>query len=338
MAATEGDRRAQLRIGGWLPEPDPDQDVPDGSSVTELIPRVRDGGPMAFPQHEAPQQEAPQYEAPQQEAPSRRTHEIQLGVIAPAITDADESRHRRHRRRPVAFVAAATVAFAVGVPLILGLAGGPTAPDEGVLPAPTTGPVGPVPLPPVLDLPPRTPTPAETPTASASAGRSTTPATRGTPASTAGTQPVNRPLVAGPGAAPSSSASRPAGTLSLEAEGDSAVRSGQAGPRGVAAASGGTVVGWVGSGAGNTLRFTGLDVPAAGQYDLVVYYCSGEVRSANVAVNGTPVTRVDFGSTGSFETVGTATVRLPLAAGPNTVEFSNPDAWAPDFDRVTLTR
>jgi hypothetical protein len=322
MAATEGDRRAQLRIGGWLPEPDPDQDVPDGSSVTELIPRVRDGGPMAFPQHEAPQ---------------RRTHEIQLGVVAPAITDADESRHRRHRRRPVAFVAAATVAFAVGVPLILGLVGGPTAPDERVLPAPTTGPVGPVPVPPVLDLPPRTPTP--TPTATPSATRPTTPAAnRSAPPSTAGTQPVNRPLVAGPGAAPSSSASRPAGTLSLEAEGDSAVRSGQAGPRGVAAASGGTVVGWVGSGAGNTLRFTGLDVPAAGQYDLVVYYCSGEVRSANVAVNGTPVTRFDFGSTGGFETVGTATVRLPLAAGPNTVEFSNPDAWAPDFDRVTLTR
>jgi hypothetical protein len=76
----------------------------------------------------------------------------------------------------------------------------------------------------------------------------------------------------------------------------------------------------------------------AGEYDVVVHYISGEPRSADVAVNGAFVRRVDFGVTGSgWETVGTATVRLPLAAGPNTVLFSNSGAWAPDFDRVVLT-
>jgi hypothetical protein len=31
------------------------------------------------------------------------------------------------------------------------------------------------------------------------------------------------------------------------------------------------------------------------------------------------------------------TVRLPLAAGPNIIEFSNSDGWAPDLDRITFT-
>jgi hypothetical protein len=127
-------------------------------------------------------------------------------------------------------------------------------------------------------------------------------------------------------------------TVSIEAEGASAVRSGAAGPRSVAGASGGVIIGNVGNDGGNTLRFDGLDVPVAGEYDLVVHYISGEPRSADIAVNGAFVRRVDFGVTGSgWETVGTATVRLPLAAGPNTVQFSNSGAWAPDFDRVVLT-
>jgi hypothetical protein len=327
MAATDGPRRARLRTGGWLPPADADQGEPDGSPVTELIPRVRNGGPMAFP----PQQ-------PQRRAPAgpgaARTHEIQLGVIAPALTDADESRHRRHRRRPVALVAAATVALAGGVPLMLGLVGGPTVPDRLVLPAPTAAPTEAEPVPPPR---PGSPTPTPTPRPTVPARRPTTaPATRGVPRTTEPATAIDRPLIA-PGA-PTAPGMQPSGTLSLEAEGPSGVRSGQAAPRGVAAASGGTVIGWVGGGAGNTLRFTGLDVATAGQYDLVVSYCSGEVRSAFVSVNGGRVRRVDFPSTGSFDAVGTTTVRLPLAAGPNTVELSNADAWAPDFDRVTLTR
>ena len=40
------------------------------------------------------------------------------------------------------------------------------------------------------------------------------------------------------------------------------------------------IVGWVGNGSGNTLRFTGVEVATAGEYDVVVHYCSGESRSA----------------------------------------------------------
>jgi hypothetical protein len=320
MAATEGNSHVKLRIGGWLPAPDADRGDPDGSAVTELIPRVRGGGPMTEP-------------PPPARPPAASTHAIRLGVVAPAITDADESRHRRHRRRPVALVAAATVALAGGVPLVLGLISGPTLPDDRIPPRLSVLPGGPVPQQSVFDLADRSPTPAPTSTGP----RATTPASpQGSPRRADGTARVDRPLVAGP-AGPPSTSTRPS-ALSLEAEGDSVTRSGQAAPRAVAAASGGVVIGWVGNGSGNTLRFTGLDVPAAGPYDLVVAYCSGEVRSADIAVNGSPVARVDFASTGSFDTVATTTVRLPLAAGPNTVEFSNPDAWAPDFDRVTLTR
>jgi hypothetical protein len=150
MAATEGNGREQLRIGGWLPASGADRGDPDGSQVTELIPRIRDGGPMTSTPPPAP----------------ASTHEIRLGVVAPAITDAGESRHRRHRRRPVALFAAATVAFAGGVPLILGLVSGPTVPDDRIPPGPSVAPSGPVRQPPVFDRPDRSPTPAPTPTES----------------------------------------------------------------------------------------------------------------------------------------------------------------------------
>jgi hypothetical protein len=145
MAATEGNRHEQLRIGGWLPASGADRGDPDGSQVTELIPRIRDGGPMTSPPLPAP-------------APLASTHEIRLGVVAPAITDAGESRHRRHRRRPVALFAAATVAVAGGVPLVLGLVSGASSPEDRIPPGPSVAPSGSVPQPPVFDRPDRSPT------------------------------------------------------------------------------------------------------------------------------------------------------------------------------------
>jgi hypothetical protein len=43
-----------------------------------------------------------------------------------------------------------------------------------------------------------------------------------------------------------------------------------------------------------------------------------------------------FTPTGSFSTVGTMTVPLQLASGTNTIEFADPSAYTPDFDRIIV--
>ncbi len=55
-----------------------------------------------------------------------------------------------------------------------------------------------------------------------------------------------------------------------------------------------------------------------------------------ISVNGGPPQTVSFSPTGSFSTVGTVTIPLPLTAGSNTIEFANPGAYAPDFDRIIV--
>jgi hypothetical protein len=81
-----------------------------------------------------------------------------------------------------------------------------------------------------------------------------------------------------------------------------------------------------------------VSVPAAGTYQVTVAYLDGSAtgRQAKVSVNGGSDQLVQFTPTGSFSTVGTMTIPLALAAGPNTIEFGNPSAYAPDFDRIIV--
>lgn len=101
-------------------------------------------------------------------------------------------------------------------------------------------------------------------------------------------------------------------------------------------ASGGLDVGYVGNGANNFLQFNGISVSAAGTFTFTIYYLCGEVRTASISINGGTATTVSFPSTGSYTKVGSVTVSIMLAAGDNTIRFSNSSAYAPDFDRVTL--
>lgn len=50
---------------------------------------------------------------------------------------------------------------------------------------------------------------------------------------------------------------------------------------------------------------------------------------------GTPQD-LSFTPTGSFSTVGTMTVPVQLSAGTNTIEFAEPSAYTPDFDRIIV--
>jgi hypothetical protein len=98
--------------------------------------------------------------------------------------------------------------------------------------------------------------------------------------------------------------------------------------------SGGAKVGFVGE--GGTLTFNDIDVASAGTYQVTIVYCSGEARPAMVSVNGGAPQALSFASTGSFTTTGTMTIPLTLSAGTNTIEFGDPTAYTPDFDRIIV--
>jgi hypothetical protein len=121
-----------------------------------------------------------------------------------------------------------------------------------------------------------------------------------------------------------------------EAEAPANVLAGGASTASCGSCSGGSKVGFVGSGA--TLTFTGVTVPADGTYPVIVAYLdgSGSGREATISVDGATPQTVHFTPTGSFDTVGTTTVPLPLHAGTNTIEFANPADYTPDFDRILV--
>jgi hypothetical protein len=124
--------------------------------------------------------------------------------------------------------------------------------------------------------------------------------------------------------------------FSIEAESAANTLTGKARVRTVAAASGGLAIGDLGAGSANTLRVNGVAVPGAGVYTMSVFYLSGEDRSLAVNVDGGPGVLVGFPSTGSFQTVGSLTLRVELRAGTNTIGFANAASPGPDVDRITI--
>jgi DUF1680 family protein len=130
--------------------------------------------------------------------------------------------------------------------------------------------------------------------------------------------------------------SQPTGT-SYEAEAGGNTLAGQAVVRTSAGASGGALVGYVGNGTANYLRFNSVSVSSAGSRTVTIFYTSGEARSVSVSVNGGTAVSVSTPSTGGWDTVGSVSVTVTLAAGVNTIQLGNPTGWAPDLDRIVVT-
>jgi Alpha-galactosidase len=127
----------------------------------------------------------------------------------------------------------------------------------------------------------------------------------------------------------------PAGPTFYEAESSANTIAGGASVSSCAACSGGKKVGYVGN--GGTLTFNKVTAPTTGSYTVVIYYLNGPPeRDAMVSVNGDTPQTLSFTPTADFNTVGAMTVSLQLAAGNNTIKFSNPTAYAPDFDRISV--
>lgn len=127
------------------------------------------------------------------------------------------------------------------------------------------------------------------------------------------------------------------GTLTAyEAEAATNTRTGAAVVATCSTCSGGSKVGYVGNNDG-TLQFNGINASAAGTYTMTVTYLSGEARSAQIRVNGGAASTLNMPSTGSWTAVGTVQTQVQLNAGNNTIHFSNPAGWAPDFDRIQIS-
>ncbi|WP_200962438.1 CBM35 domain-containing protein [Paenibacillus sp. Soil750] len=141
------------------------------------------------------------------------------------------------------------------------------------------------------------------------------------------------------------------GTITgYEAEAAGNTRAGAAVITSDTAASGGSYVGWIGGGAANTLQFKNVNVATAGVYRMIITYANGELgagasnynanivdRYANISVNGATAKKLYFRNTLGWSNFGTTVADVTLAAGNNTIKFSNSSSgYAPNIDRIQI--
>ncbi|WP_161631215.1 carbohydrate-binding protein [Paenibacillus pinihumi] len=92
---------------------------------------------------------------------------------------------------------------------------------------------------------------------------------------------------------------------------------------------------------GSSVQFNDVEIPEAGQYIVTVYYISGDPRSFFVQANGTgEAEKYDLPEVGKndWESVGTYEFAVELAAGKNTLLFSDGDWYSPNLDKIILRK
>jgi hypothetical protein len=126
----------------------------------------------------------------------------------------------------------------------------------------------------------------------------------------------------------------PGGVTGYEAESSTNTLAGGAKIAACSACSGGQDVGYIGD--GGTLTIPDITATTAGSYTMAVNYIDGDAgRSAVITVNGTATTVAFTGSdNNNWDQVQTQNITVNLNTGTNTIEFSNPSAYAPDIDHI----
>jgi hypothetical protein len=128
-----------------------------------------------------------------------------------------------------------------------------------------------------------------------------------------------------------------ASAATYEAEAAANTRAGGAASATCSGCSGGSRVGGVGN--GGTLRFNGVASTNGGNAVVTIAYVNGDAsaRTATLQANGRTATVVAFPPTGSWTSVGSVSVVVPLNPGPsNTLTLANAAAWAPDLDAIEV--
>ena len=100
--------------------------------------------------------------------------------------------------------------------------------------------------------------------------------------------------------------------------------------------SGGCKVGWLGRSADNYLEWRNVYSLTGGTYNLTFGFNSGEARTMQLYVNGKRVQNLTGLNSGSWNKVGTRTVKVKLNAGQNIIRLTNTSAWMPDMDYMRV--
>jgi NPCBM-associated, NEW3 domain of alpha-galactosidase/F5/8 type C domain/Alpha-L-fucosidase len=129
----------------------------------------------------------------------------------------------------------------------------------------------------------------------------------------------------------------PGQLVDIEAKSSANSFSGQAAPTGCGLCSNGQKVRFIGSDPNNHITVNQVTVPEAGEYTLHVDYLVSGTRTFQVSVNGGPAVALPLSGTSSSEPA-TKAMSVQLAAGANTIRFSNDAASAPDLDRIRVAR
>lgn len=93
---------------------------------------------------------------------------------------------------------------------------------------------------------------------------------------------------------------------------------------------------WLGYKDENDLRFDNVYSTNGGEYDMTIAYFTAEDREVVIDVNGVKVAEFT-GNSGSYDKAATATVRITLKPGENTVRLYNPDYFMPDIDYFDIS-
>lgn len=91
----------------------------------------------------------------------------------------------------------------------------------------------------------------------------------------------------------------------------------------------------VGGGIANDVVFPAVTVPVSGKYQLEIDYATNGPRSLYLTVNGSAPTKLDLDGS-SFDDPVAKVLDVSLKAGANTIRLGNPDAPAPDLDRIVV--
>lgn len=83
-----------------------------------------------------------------------------------------------------------------------------------------------------------------------------------------------------------------------------------------------------------------VEVPESGVYELGIYYVSGNDRRFCISINGGDENRLRTQAlnSGDWVTVKKEVVYVQLEKGENTIKFYNEDAYAPNLDRISLSK
>ncbi len=101
--------------------------------------------------------------------------------------------------------------------------------------------------------------------------------------------------------------------------------------------SGGAKASWLGARADNSLSWREVWSDEGGEYEMTLYFITGENRKMTLDINGETIDVLTVNS-GGWDTVGSKTLKVNLQKGENTITLSNASEWMPDIDCMTLVK